>query len=614
MTGFFQEAIIEEKDAASPQSTDEGSKSFRVPTTSWTVTKALLTKCQGCPQESAHSITTEFRAQVGDNEQRYDEIPTAVRLRTEEMDRLQAALWIPYFIAFDPFIPEDELIGAGDAENNPTFGVTYEIVSVTGSKVRLLGPNPKKLQAGILSLNPEWIPGGEEPRKINTTRYFALPIGSQTKFLRPSVLAEKQEPMVLGIDYPASDDDEVEFDIEVSSDQLSNWDTPEDEDLEPPAYFCRILFELVTESNWGNFQEFAEVTWSRRSMTFSTGTIAEVKTLKDFGGGDNAVLPHDMLTNAVIVQVVRTSGTTVSTSTPVTVTKTGVGAYQSTIDLTGFAAGDLEEISVTYWVRDTDAGVDGKTRTPKTCANDQHDPAVGARRCMNPNCSGFDDYEAGDCFQPGADGFVLGHLMGSMYQEENLALRISDPRGDWLGDWWTRTNYFLEQLIAMANPRAFRYKKDSTRHGPSIESLTGAYTNLVPIVKSTYQFEHQVGAFGKRVTDATLGHLHVTGGFWRGPYELDGPVLEWYDAADVAGSLEAGCLAAAVGLTDFGNHVDAFGATQADMLRMMPGRNNGGFSVADGSRSPHDLHRVNILMDNADATVAEANMNTEVDP
>jgi hypothetical protein len=590
--------IIEEKDASAPQSSDAGSKSFKVPATSWMV----------------HEITTGFNPVIGDAEGRYDEIPSELRLTTEELERIQAALWALYYIAFDPFVPEEELIGAGDAENNPTFSVTYKVTGQSGATLTLYGENPKFISRTIQQINPEWIPGGEEPRRITGARVFALPIGSQVKFLSPSVLAEKQAPMVLAIDYPASDAAQVEFDITVSSEQLANAMVSEDEDIEPDAFFCKILFELVTESAWGNFQGFPEATWSRRTMTFSTGTIAEVKTLKGFTSNDVAVLPHDLLTNAIIVQVKRTSGVDVLTNVPVTVTKTGASTYESTIDLTGFAAGDLEEISVTYWCRDTDAGAPIKTRCPKTCANDQADPATGGRRCMAPNCSGFDDYEVGDCFQPSADGFALGHLMGEMYQQENLGLAITDPRGTWLSDLWVRTNYFLEQIFALANPRAFRYKKNSSIHGPSVQSLVGSYTTLVPIVASTYQFEHQFGAFGKRVTDSELGHLLVTGGFWRGPYELDGPVLEWYDEADVAGSLEAGCLADEVGLTDFGSSVDAYGATQADRLRMMPGRNNGGYSVADGSRSASDLHRALVRLTSADATVAAVNMNSEVEP
>jgi hypothetical protein len=339
-----------------------------------------------------------------------------------------------------------------------------------------------------------------------------------------------------------------------------------------------------------------------------------VKTLQGFTSNNVPVLPHDLLPSSVTVRVNRTSGVDILSNVPVVVTKTGASTYESTIDLTALDAVDLEAITVSYWCRDTEVGNDRKVRTPTTCANDQTDPATGGRRCMNPNCDGFADYAAGDCFQPSADGFVLGHLMGSMYQQENLGLAITDPRGTWLSDWWVRTNYFLEQIFALANPRAFRYKKTSSIHGPSVMSLVGSYTTLVPIVASTYQFEHQFGAWGKRVTDSTAGHLHVTGGFWRGPYELDGPVLEWYDEDDVAGSLEAGCLADDVGLANFGSSVDAYGATQADRLRMMPGRNNGGYSVADGSRSASDLHRALVRLTSADATVANANMAAEVEP
>lgn len=612
---FFSEAVIETKlDAA--RVNEDGARCFTWPSTTYSKANMINPRCAGCTHAATHNATVAIAGEIPDDETRYEGVSTTNLVTSEDVDRLQAALWALHYIPRG-YIPPEELIGfGGDGLNNPTEQVRYRVVSVTGSTVRLHGPNPKKIAIGIRSVNPEWLPDSEEARVETATRYIALPLGAELQFLRPSSLAEKVRPMVIGIDYPASDDAEVDFDIEVWSDDLSNWDTPEDEDQDPENFECRILFEVASQAAWVNAQPFPDVVFSKRMQTFAT---AAVHNLKDFTNGDCRIVMPGMMPGAVSVVVHRTGGDEEhEIFTEVETVPTGSSAWATQIDLTAYDYMDLVDIDVHFWVQGYDAGAPLKVRFQGTCSNDQYDPAAGGRRCMNPNCSGFANFESGACWQPSADGFCLGSAVDGFMVEGRLNLAIGDFDSRWLDRIWAGMDYQIQQIAPQANPRALRLRRSAEHGGPSICDLAGSYTNLAPVLIGPWRFPYWGPSYGRRVTDDDLGHIFVAGALWSELWvEGDSTINAFNQASADSWTMGSVPLVVSVveSLSNFSDSTDPLGTAVPTRLRYVPTRLIAGYSVVDNELPPVARgHVTTERYTNADAIIPRDDMTVSGEP
>lgn len=608
MANFFNESIIEEK-ANAVQSTVDGSRSFTSPATGPTVQKYLHPKCAGCSLASAHSITVATYYNIPDNKHLYEDFPSNVRFVPSELNRLQSALWYLWFYPFG-FYSEQELISlsSSGAPNNPTESVQYRVEGVSGSTVTLFGPNPKKISKTILKPNPDYVPG-DGPRYIAETVYFALPIGSQLQFLFPSALENKCRPMITEIDYPVSDADEVEFEVTTTHSDLGNYNTTQDPDIEQDEFDCRVLFELQGESKWFNFQSFSTQVFSRRTITLTEWE--EFVALPNFSASTNVkVLTPGMIPDAISVEITRTDNPSIAISDYQAVdTLFASGVPTSYVILTPYDFSDLDEITISYWVRDTDAGAPLKLHHQSTCSNDQYDPTTGARRCMSPNCDGFDEYTSGGCWQPSASGFCLGNKAQG-FRINNLNLDIADLDSSWFSDWWVRQNYFIKRT----SPYTFTLLKNKATDGPSIANLCGSYSPQAPFVGSELEYEDRTGAYGMRVVQGGT-HFFLPAWQVQAPYEYvdeeDDTVLVWFDHTDgpIPGSLPD-----AIGESTFATP-DIWGDEKPEILKLLPPRNIGGVSVAKhGAKEPHTMHATDLIMANADATIVDIDMDDVSQP
>jgi hypothetical protein len=174
--------------------------------------KGILSGCAGCSKKDDHNACEVIAGVIPRGSSRSDVVPAATRLRREDVEKLEGALWLAGYV--HQWYDDGALI-YGDGQGNNSYQYKqFKIVSVSGSTLTLYGENPRKLAISVRSPNPDW---PAEGGRLNTsTVYVGLPAGAMVRFLAPSCLERKLAPYIVSVDAPESEDAEVEFDVDMS--------------------------------------------------------------------------------------------------------------------------------------------------------------------------------------------------------------------------------------------------------------------------------------------------------------------------------------------------------------------------------------------------------------
>lgn len=618
----FTNPVLATAKVDAAQEATSGRKAFTIPATSPTLTNssARIAQCSGCSQEAAHDVCRRIAFEPPWNESRYARVTQSGRPDRVEFNRLQSALFILGHVG-NGLIGDEVLFNAGAANNASQF-VEYEIVSATGTTLRLKGRNPKKVPIGVSRINPNWPIGDDpitnDPARIQTdTVNICLPVGAEVQFLAPSVLAGKLRPWVVSIDVPSSTSaDGVEFDVTLSA-AASNARTPYDDGVadDGQVYRCRVRFELAQPATWANVQAPKERAWHRRSQAITSASNA---ALKDESAGDTRILWPDMGQGVSLFQ----AKVTLNDSTeylldpfeevggnPRLVTVQSGGSWVTTFNVSDLTFGanpeDVDDVVVTYWCEATDDTAPFIHHTSQ-CANSQREISGSyahddGHRCMAVDSSGFANYQR-ECWQPGGcDRFALGDEV-STYGPQPYPVS-NYGRASWWSGFWHRESWYIEQVTG-GDSRNFTLGRPAGDRGPSIASLCGSWVNQVPDGKFTRRIPWFGPVWGKRVTWEDSGDQFqqlVHGAFYEEGYQTD--TDQFWDAATTPA---AGAIADEV--TGWDSKDDATGDPKRATVRRLPWRYTGRTNLYTFVHGSDSLGRTNIRQTDSEAFIAAADL------
>lgn len=459
--------------------------------------KKLLDGCVGCTKVSAHAPCEFIGNEIAFGERRHQLLAPENRVRVEDLWRVMTALWAAGYI-HHPYDNGDLPYNAGGA-NNQAQAVFYEIVSVSGSRMRLKGRNPKLIVLGNSVPNPDW--PGSGGRYLMVDHICSLPVGSQVEFLQPSVLAGKLTPWIKKVHAPASDDlENVEFDVDLSC-PVTKARRPLDMKWPPfeDRYSCRIWWWALQPEAWPRVEVTEETQFTRRDVVATVASLPGDKRwpLLRSDGAETRILFPGMLSPGTVAVAAEVSGVWVWKGEDwilprLVTTQVAYNSWTTRVELADL----LTEFPTATRVRaifHPEAVAADTFRMPwaSGCANCQRDRSASyvhhdGWRCMEVNATGFENFKR-RCWQPvgkagsGCDRFGLGSD-GDRFGPTPVAAPIPDVRtGSLWARLYQRSSWVIQQgLPGASSSRAFSVSMPAGG-GTSLASLCGGWSDGVPI-------------------------------------------------------------------------------------------------------------------------------------
>ena len=473
----------------------------------WTELAHALAGCATCVKLGAHGTCDLIGFKVPQGSDSWDTIPATKRLDWLTYRGIFQGLWQLDYIINGHIL--SVIYNAGSGGDNATQEIQWEITSVSGATLTLYGINPKRLQLGESSSNPDWpLEGGALE---TTARYFALRVGAMVRFLPPSVLAGKLNPYIVSISPPASNAaNGVTFTVTLSA-SASNAKQPYDAAYPPSdgKYYCSAAFTQFHDADWPNVQppvegQFApqEMTWTRAEAVSASGILA----LLDADGNPTRIIPPgvDPTTTPVLTVLAPGGNYTPAIGPLLTHTQVGYLSWTTVLSVVAILAADATAtgFEVTFWAGATASDTERLNHRGQ-CGNCQFDPSASYAhhdgwRCTQVACSQFATFKR-NCWQPSADAFNLADEGGG-FQSGNVvrpAARAED--GGRLAAFWTASAWVLTQdNVGDSGTRNFRLVRP-TPALPSMQYLCGAWSGGVPSGIFQRRTEFQAPAFGQLV-------------------------------------------------------------------------------------------------------------------
>jgi len=484
---FTANSIFSDKTNAPQEAlgTGCGGSFFPTITPALTEYKLGLNGCVGCSKSDDHGPPCSGLAiEIPFNEDSRERVPEAERITAGQMVRVFAAASIVGYVVHG-FVDFSLIFNVGMTANNGVNAWQYEIVSASGTTLTLRGRNPKRLQFTQSVPNPEWIPG-VNARLLSEGITLAMPIGSEVRFLAPSVLENKVRPLVTKVNPPVTDTlDDVTFTIEVSH-SIDNATEHFDGGLPNPAMWqCQVRYEASAPAAWPNCQAQREAQWVRKLVVYTVATLTTtpVQSLKNTSAANTRIVPYSAgpWFEGVALRVVlrKTGGETqilskAQTDEILTVAQSG-GGWVSTLDFTDYLE-DLETADVTYWCEAV-SGDSARQVWNGSCANSQRDFSGsygmdGDYYCTAIDCDQRDNYKA-DCWQPNASRFTVGSRTGAGIDTNRMIMPPNDlVEGEWLSMMWTRASWML---IQAASGVPYSFLKRPSKGGTSVLEWMGGF-------------------------------------------------------------------------------------------------------------------------------------------
>lgn len=543
-----------------PYRATEGQRSIAFPTGhGLTETLDTLPTCAGCSQLATDGPCRRVGIQIPVGETRAQQLDADQQMKVRWAVDIWRLFWILDYIQNG--YPSNLALNAGQF-NNCEVRETYEIVSVSGTTLTIKGKNPKRITTSFGSLNPEW--PLEPNRVIYASGAEAMPLGAEVRFLYPSCLHAKLRPHITAISLPASNaENDITFEVTLSH-HADYALSPVDEKYPPPGgvYSCEIIWPGAACPYVPNLQVIGETQFTLKTITSMAAVSVE---LTDTAGGSTRVLWPDMFAGALVVLIYRSGGAIESLDAAtvagiLTTAQTGAGAWQTHLDLSGYAGATFEKAVITYRPEAVAEADPYRLVYAATCANCQRDRTGsyvhdGADFCARPQSSAFATFKA-VCWQPNCNGFCLGNVYAG-YQSARMADPIAEVRdGSIWSALWHRSTYYIQQgLEGCSGTRNFSVIMPS-RGGPSFESIIGGFADEVLGGYFPIRYPFFDATMGRRKTTLGLDHTHevIHGAF---------VAREEQDASDI--SPIPGALPDALA-QDLGTHPDAWVAQMPDWI------------------------------------------------
>lgn len=477
-----------------------------------------LPACGNCSKFDDHGCVYYIGSQPGPGETINDNVPATQQINWQHLHRLFGALDVVTGMAWGPIL---SVFNAGSGGDNAYQYVDYEIVSISGTTIRLTGPNPKRI--AVLATRADldsYLGGGAYI--VGDTSYYCLPVGSFVEFLYPSAKHSGSplplRPRILSITPPSGTADDQEFNITVS---IPSDAAVEPYDLNfPPGngkYFCRIHFTAIRPTNWPRWERPNIRNFSKQTRSWTAAELAELADpsevpLTDTDGGATLMYPpaHGPI-NQAYLRVTRDGvRTSVDLASRVTVTQSSSTAFTTSIDLSIEAADEtVDQVDLQYLSLSTSNNAAGdRVALQGKCSNCHHDPTGsythdGDERCLASaaGATELDNFKQG-CMLWNCSHFATG-------SEAASTGTLVDPKpADWrrsrrMSLFWINTDWTVNQVApGLAGPGAFFLNRPS-EGAPSLGELCGYLRDRPPGGLYPSIEPYRSPLFGVRTVDGT---------------------------------------------------------------------------------------------------------------
>lgn len=236
--------------------------------------------CESCAKKATHDPAEKvfFTPPPEFPPEHY--IAPQYRILTEDNLRLVNAVFILSRIFYG--VENRNLLYNRDwTADNVSQAQTYEILqtqlddpNLNQNQLRLYGPNPKCLEQGVSSINPDWIGnGGDEGNRLNLdSAYHHLPVGAIGTFEFPSCLQHKNSPWIEKIE-DVGEGSNCEFTVTLSK-NCSYAKYPIDQIYgEGLKYKITFWYYRNAPESWAFIQPTPTVLWGRSKFTLEPGDL-----------------------------------------------------------------------------------------------------------------------------------------------------------------------------------------------------------------------------------------------------------------------------------------------------------------------------------------------------
>lgn len=502
----------------SPRRTARGLRWSHAPANYPNEVTVPLPACGNCSKFDDHNPCYFVGSQPGPGESIQDNVPSTQKIGWRDLHRLFGVLDVVTGLAWGPI---DTVYNAGSGGDNAYQHVDYEIISVSGSTIRLKGTNPKRIPITATRSDLDSYLGGG-PLIVGDTSYYVLPVGSFVEFLYPSAKHRDSplplRPRILSVSPPAGTSDDLEFNITVSAD-CTNANVPYDLNYPPDdgKYYARVYFTAIRPADWPRWERpkirnFALQTRSWTGEELALLVDPSAIELTDTDGGSTLMYPpgHGP-TGQAYLRVYRNGvRSTVDLTTRVTVTQSSVTAFTSHLDLSVEAADEtVDRVELRYLALATSNDAAGaRIALQGKCSNCHHDPTGsyihhGDERCLASaaGATKLNDFREG-CMLWNCSHFATGSEAAS------TGTLVKPKPADWrqsrrMSKFWFNVDWTLQQALAGASgPSAF-YLNRPSGGAPSLGELCGYLRASAPsgLIESTELWRSPV--FGVRTVDGT---------------------------------------------------------------------------------------------------------------
>lgn len=624
-----------------PRRTTGGRKAIAFPSTGLPEASIRPSACSACPRAADHDVCQAIGIAVPYGETRYQRVPVNQRPTVQHVNELQAALWLAGYCAHG-YIGDQYIYNVGESATNASQFTSVEILSASGSWLIVYGENPRRLNIGTSTVNPEWPfeapaelrPPGITDEEWDVMKYgrlipgsatFSLPVGAAVEFQYPSVLFQRLVPFIVEIDCD-TDESPCEYRVRCST-TVANARRPYDNFFPPVEgkYFAKLRFEALTQARWLNVQAPSETQFSRASATFTTAAVHE---LLNNAGHSTRVLYPSMLAGALTVTLSLQAGgiETLSDGAAQALLSTtqSPSGWSTTIDLSAFDFGETYSQAAVAYLPQAVAGDAVRLPFQSSCSNAQRDPSGSfvhgdERHCARAGTATQFGTFRDECWQPECSGFALGDDgSGDDGGPAAIGPRSIGPSdmGDedfWSG-LWHRGDWFVQQGIpGISHHRNFSFGRPDNA-GASIGSLCGGFSDTVPPGYYPLRDLFFGPVFGRRFElddgDGNEAHALVMGAFYLAPYDHESQGGDSY-VFDWSASPTLGAVADAV--SSWNTKPDAIGGNIETDLARLPFRLTGATNVYTYGHGSSAMAASNERHANSEAFVVAMSLATEDD-